>query len=80
MPTNRPPRLSGNTTQDLQATVEWAWDLYRNLVIEEQVENRLTAVASVSPLTQTISATPTQSEVEALQAKVNELIAAAQKT
>jgi hypothetical protein len=41
----------------------------------EAIEGRALLPASVAPLTQTISNPPTQAQVQALQAKLNELIA-----
>lgn len=72
-----PPRTVGDSARDSVALTEWAWGLYRELVVENRVVDRLNAIKAVGQLTQTISATPTQAEVEAVQEKLNAIIAAA---
>jgi hypothetical protein len=44
--------------------------------LEDQLGNKADRPADVAQLTQTISNPPTQAQVQALQAKLNELIAA----
>ena len=75
--TPTPPRLTGNPADDSKAMVDWAWILYKNLVIETQMAQRLEAIANVSKLTQTITDPPTKTEVENIQTAVNEIIEAA---
>lgn len=76
--TPTPPRLTGNTQNDLQAVVSWGYDLYRTLVVEQRLGERLNAIASLEPLALTISDPPTQAEVQAVHDKVNAIIAAAE--
>lgn len=72
-----PPRLSGNNQADLAAIVSWAYDLYKAVVVEQQLPDRLNAIADLDPITTTISATPTQAEVDELKQKINAIINAA---
>jgi hypothetical protein len=64
--------------QDMAAIVNWGWDLYRTLVVEQRLGERLNAISSVERLTQTISDPPTKAEVENVQTAVNAIIAAAE--
>jgi hypothetical protein len=66
--------------ENIQALLDWTYSVYQILEAEQQILTRVNDIAAVAPLTQTISATPTKAEVEALQSKINELIAAAQAT
>jgi hypothetical protein len=45
-----PPRLTGNGPADLAAMQEWAFGLYRALVLANPDRRRLDAVAAVPPL------------------------------
>lgn len=74
-----PPRLSSRGgVENTQALLDWAYSMYQVLESEQKVLTRLNEIAAVSKLDQTISATPTQAEVQAIQTKINELIDAAQ--
>lgn len=72
-----PPRLSGNPQVDAQLLTNWAYDLYRTVVVELQLPDRINAVADLPPLTTSISASPTQGQVEELRDKINAIISAA---
>lgn len=70
----QPPRQSGNVKTDIDALYKWANDWFRTRVMRQRTTARVDAAAAVTPLEQVISASPTQAEVEAIQAKINELI------
>lgn len=72
-----PPRLSGSPQVDTQALTNWAYDLYKAVVVEQQLPQRLNAIADLDPITTTISASPTQAEVQELKDKINAIINAA---
>lgn len=72
-----PPRLTGNPQVDAQLLTNWAYDLYRVMVVELQLPDRINAIADVPPLTTTISASPTQAQVQEISNKINAVIAAA---
>lgn len=72
-----PPRLTGNPKTDVQVLEEYSYQLYTALVIDAQINDRLDRVAALSKLDLTISASPTQAEVQAVASKVDELITAA---
>lgn len=72
-----PPRLTGNPKVDAQILTSWAYDLYKAVVVEQQLPSRLNAIADIAPLTITISASPTQDEVTALRDTINAIITAA---
>lgn len=76
--TPTPPRLSGDSKQDLMAMTEFMWSLYQALVIENRIDLRTQAMDALTQLDQEISATPTQAEIQAIQTKLNEVIAALQ--
>jgi hypothetical protein len=57
---------------------DWAWNLFNVIQIENQTISRLNAIASVDALDQSISASPTQAQVQNIQQKLNEIITAAQ--
>ena len=65
-----PPRL----IPDLAAAVNYLWELYN--AIKTQFVGPFDTVSDLGPLSQTISSTPTKAEVEAIQDKVNKIIAA----
>lgn len=70
-----PPRLTGqNPTEDASAILSWAYQLYQVLEREQGIVSKSQRLRAVVPLTQTISASPTQDEVEAIQTKINEII------
>ena len=74
----RPPRLSSsNPAEAIGALQQWVSNVYQVLEQEQRVTQRLTALASVETLELTVSATPTQAEVQSVVDKMNELIAAA---
>lgn len=77
MTTPTPPRLIGDAGADLAAIVEWAWMLYRDLVVQSRLTARLDAIAAVAPLDITVSDPPTQDEVLAVAARLNDIISAA---
>lgn len=76
--TPTPPRLSGNTQQDLAAIVDWGYSLYRALVIEQRLGERLNAISALTKSAATISSPPTQAEVTEIQTLVNAIIDATQ--
>lgn len=45
-----PPRLTGDSELDLRAVIEWAWGLYRELVLLDVSGKRLDAIAAVTKL------------------------------
>lgn len=69
-----PPRLTGDAKIDLPAVVEWAWGLYRELVVTNTTGRRLDAVASVAPFPD-----PNSAALPDVAAKVNAVITAAKK-
>lgn len=71
-----PPRLTGNAQADNASIVNWAYDLYRVVVVEQQIPNRLNAIATIPAITTGISGSPTQAEVEELRDKINAIITA----
>lgn len=72
--TPTPPRLTGNPKNDNQAIVDWAFELYKNIVIETRIVQKLNAIQSVDLLTQVIDNPPTQLQVNTMQNKINELL------
>lgn len=74
-----PPEFRGQTEAVyIFELVDWAARYHRTL--EHLVRDNyqlLTNIAEISQLTQTISTSPTKTEVEAIQSKINEIIAAA---
>lgn len=72
-----PPRLTGNPAVDAQLLTNWAYDLYRAVVVELQLPDRVNAIADVPQLTTEISASPTQAQVEQIRDKINAIIVAA---
>jgi hypothetical protein len=76
----RPPRLaSKNQEENTRALLDWTFSVYQILESEQQITTRINSIAQVEPLSQSISATPTQVEIQAIQNKINELIAASQR-
>jgi len=71
-----PPRLIGVPNVDNAAIVDWAWNVYRVVVIEQQIPDRLNAIASLPIISTVISASPTQAQVEELKSKINAIISA----
>lgn len=72
-----PPRLTGNPKNDVQVLEEYSYQLYNALIFDAQINDRLDRIAALSKLELTISATPTQAEVQAVADKVDALITAA---
>ena len=75
----RPPEYRGGDA-DAYCQMLYRWILRYHLTLDPMVRQakQLKAdIADLGPLTQTISNPPTQAEVEALQAKINAVIAAA---
>lgn len=74
----RPPRLSSsNPNEAINSLQQWVANVYQVLEQEQRVTQRLTALASIETLDLTVSASPTQAEVQSVVDKVNEVIAAA---
>lgn len=71
------PRLTGNIPVDMQAIVLWASDLYKVVVVEQQIPTRLNQIANLAQLTTAISDPPTKAEVEEIRDAVNAIILAA---
>lgn len=76
--TPTPPRATGNIQADIQAIISWGYDLYRALVVEQRLADRLNAIAAIATSTTVISNPPTKANVEELQTKINAIIAAVQ--
>lgn len=76
MTTPTPPRLTGDPSTDIASLQTWAYAMYQDLVVENRVVQRLDAIRTLPLLTQTISNPPTKAEVEAIQAKINDIIEA----
>lgn len=72
-----PPRLTGDSRIDLDAIVKYSYQLYSAVVIQGRLLERLNAVAALTEVSETISATPTQAEVLAIAQKINAIINAA---
>lgn len=76
-----PPDMRGTPEQFLTELLDWAQRYHRTLEpLVRDLKQRLAEVAALTALTQTISSPPTQAEVEAVQAKINAIIAAAAET
>jgi hypothetical protein len=71
-----PPRLSGNPKIDVQVLEEYSHQLYNALIIGAQIVDRLDRVAALTPLNLTISASPSQAQVQAIANKIDALIEA----
>ena len=71
------PRLTGNPKIDNQSIMNWAQDLYRVIVVEQKIPDRLNQIATLPLITTAISNPPTQAEVEAVKTMVNAIITAA---
>lgn len=74
----QPPRHTGNLKEDNYNLFKWLNDWFRVRVIQQRTTARMDSIKAIEPLTQTISSSPTQAEVQAIQAKINEIISAAQ--
>lgn len=72
-----PPRLTGNPKIDVSTLEEYTHQLYNALIVDAQLADRLDRIEALGQLDLTISATPTQSEVESVRDKLNAVIAAA---
>jgi oligoendopeptidase F len=70
----QPPRYSEKVAEDLRNIYLWAHQWFKATVIEQRLASRIDKVAAITTLTQTISASPTKAEIEAIQAKINEII------
>ena len=77
-PIPKPPNELLPGLQGLGQLYGYIQKLYSSLVSTYRITTRLNALAVLTPLTQTISDPPTKAEVEALQAKINAIITAAQ--
>lgn len=76
-----PPRLTGDDAGDLRSIHNWQQQLFNDVTTAvNAIEVQLAAIAALEPLAQSISNPPTQTEVAAVQAKVNAIIAAAAST
>ena len=71
------PRLTGNPRVDNNSIMNWAQDLYRVVLVEQKIPERLNQIATLAQITTTISNPPTQAQVEELKQKINAIIAAA---
>lgn len=78
-----PTRRMRNEQQFLSAVETWMRHLYEIVQVEGGVLERLTTLEAVrtkakdvASLTQSVSSPPTQAEVQAIQATVNELLEA----
>lgn len=74
----KPPAYTGDVKQDIKNISGWVRDWYRVRVANQRIAARLDAAKALDPLTQTISNPPTQTEVQAVQDKINQLIQALQ--
>ena len=72
----QPPRFSETVTEDLRNLFLWAHRWFQVTVIQQRMASRLDEISKIESLTQTISTSPTKAEVEKLQSKINEIIAA----
>lgn len=73
-----PPEFRGETVGYCRELADWS--LRYHLTLEPMVQalkQQMAEIAALTQLTQTISSPPTQAQVEAVQAKVNAIIAAA---
>lgn len=70
----QPPKFTGSVKEDSQNIFKWAHDWFRVRVMMQRTTARVDAAAAITELSQTISSPPTQSEVTALQSKINEII------
>ena len=71
-----PPRLTGNPAVDVNSLTEYTHLLFKQLVIQGRVLDRLNAAAVLVPASTTFSNPPTTAECRALAEKLNELITA----
>ena len=72
-----PPRLTGNSSADLDAFVKYSYQLYSAVVVQGRLLERLNAVAALSTVSEVVSDPPTQAQVLALAQKINTIINAA---
>lgn len=78
-----PPRITGPAESQLRALRSWLSQLYQGLTQTNtearlaRLEQAMATINELGLLTQTISASPTQAEVQMVQAKVNAVILAA---
>lgn len=72
-----PPRQTGNPKKDAGIMQEYVAGLFQGLITEGRILDRVDAISQIETLNQTISNPPTQGEIIALQAKINEIITAA---
>lgn len=76
-----PPDKRGSTDDALVELMDWAQRYHQTLEPQiKDLKQRMAEIAALAQLTQTISNPPTQAQVEAVQAKVNAVIAAAAET
>ena len=75
----QPPEYRGQKAGDYcREIARWALRYHETLNPQlEQAQQLLAEIAALAPLTQTIDNPPTQAQVQAIQAKVNEIIVAA---
>ena len=66
-----PPRLTGQQSTDLAAVIEWAWGLYRELVLQNAEAVKLSRIGAVPRLEPDTATTPETAEA------VNAIITAA---
>lgn len=76
-----PPDMRGPPDRYLVELLDWAQRYHQTLEpLVKDLKQRLAEIAALSTLTQTISDPPTKAQVEAVQSKVNAIIAAAAET
>lgn len=71
-----PPRLLGNPVEDSRTLLNWTHQFYQ-VFANGRIIERIAALSDLETLNITISAAPTQSEVEQVRDKINAVINAA---
>lgn len=83
-PVPQPPSLSGQTQQDLAAIIEWMEFVYRAVTLGDLIGQRLAERAEkfrdLAALTQAIGDPPTTAQVEAIQERLNDILATLKET
>ena len=70
----RPPRLPSNPSQAVQMLADYTHNLFTGLVTEAEIPDRIERVAELPLLSMTVSASPTQAEVQKVADRLDEII------
>jgi hypothetical protein len=70
----RPPRLPSNPSQAVQMLADYIHSLFTGIVTESELPDRIDRVAGLPLLAMTVSASPTQAEVQKVADRLDEII------